>query len=158
MAHNYNLLHLHKYDFAAVMDATTDEAKAAAWAMDVGLLETKMLCPQCTQPMRLNVKAKNWHCCRKKAHQGGKEVQCSILVNSWFSKMKLDLSQALRLMFAWCMRAPHTQAAHMAKASEKTVSEWYASCRVLCSKELLEGEFKIGGDGHIVEIDETSLK
>ncbi|KAK1944858.1 hypothetical protein P3T76_003391 [Phytophthora citrophthora] len=143
MAHNYNLQHLHKYDFAAVMDATTTEEKAAAWAMDVGLLENKILCPQCALPMKLNIKARHWRCCHKKKHEDEKEVQRSILMNSWFSKMKLNLSQALRLMFAWCMRAPQTQATHMAKASEKTVSEWYASCRVLCSKELLGREFKV---------------
>ncbi|OWZ13401.1 hypothetical protein PHMEG_00013279 [Phytophthora megakarya] len=151
MAHNYNLLYLSKYDFAAVMEATSEGPKAAAWAMEVGLLEKQMLCPQCTQPMRLNPKAR--HAARRHI-----TTTKSILVNSWFSKMKLTLPQALRLMFAWCMRAPQPQAAHMANYSERTVSDWYAACRVLCSKELLGGEFKIGGDGHIVEIDETSLK
>ncbi|OWZ16133.1 hypothetical protein PHMEG_00010117 [Phytophthora megakarya] len=158
MAHNYNLLYPFKYDFAAVLEATSEGPKAAAWAMEVGLLEKQMLCPQCTQPMRLNPKARHWRCCRKKAHQDSKEVMRTILVNSWFSKMKLTLPQALRLMFARCMRAPQPQAAHMANVSERTVSDWYAACRVLCSKELLGDEFKIGGDGHIVEIDETSLK
>ncbi|OWY94922.1 hypothetical protein PHMEG_00035211 [Phytophthora megakarya] len=83
------------------MEATSEGPKAAAWAMEVGLLEKQMLCPQCTQPMRLNPKA--------------------ILVNSWFSKMKFTLPQALRLMFAWCMRAPQPQTAHMANVSERTV-------------------------------------
>ncbi|ETP39149.1 hypothetical protein F442_13374 [Phytophthora nicotianae P10297] len=140
------------------MEATTDESKAVVWAMEVGLLGRSMLCPQCAQPMRLNARNRYWRCCRKTRHADGKQEQFSIFVNSWFSKMKLELSQALRLMFAWCMRTPQPQAAHMAKVSENTASAWYAACRVLCSKELLSGEFKIGGEGHIVEIDETSLK
>eukprot|EP00644_Phytophthora_capsici_P017114 jgi/Phyca11/61705/gw1.48.362.1 len=140
------------------MEATTDEVKAAAWAMKVGLLENTMMCPECARPMRLNAQGRYWRCCRKTRHANAKQVQFSIFVNSWFSKMKLTLCQALRLMFAWCMRAPQPQAAHMAKVSENTASSWYADCRVLCSKELLNGEFKIGGEGHIVEIDETSLK
>eukprot|EP00644_Phytophthora_capsici_P013634 jgi/Phyca11/549627/estExt2_Genewise1Plus.C_PHYCAscaffold_330170 len=141
------------------MEATTDESKAVAWAMEVGLLERSMLCPQCAQPMRLNALKRYWRCCRKTRHADGKQEQLSIFVNSWFSKMKLALSQALRLMFAWCMRAPQPQAAHMAKVSENTVSAWNAACRVLCSKELLvQGKFAIGGEGYIVEIDETSLK
>eukprot|EP00644_Phytophthora_capsici_P012605 jgi/Phyca11/16909/fgenesh1_pg.PHYCAscaffold_23_\ len=140
------------------MEATTDEVKAAAWAMKVGLLENTMMCPECARPMRLNAQERYWRCCRKTRHANAKQVQFSIFVNSWFSKMKLTLCQALRLMFAWCMRAPQPQAAHMAKVSENTASSWYADCRVLCSKELLNGEFKIGGEGHIVEIDETSLK
>ncbi|KAG6576411.1 uncharacterized protein IUM83_08939 [Phytophthora cinnamomi] len=51
MAHNYNLQRLHLFDFGAVMEATTDEVKAATWAMEVGLLEKAMLCPQCAKPM-----------------------------------------------------------------------------------------------------------
>ncbi|ETO70930.1 hypothetical protein F444_12675 [Phytophthora nicotianae P1976] len=158
MAHNYNLQQLRHFDFSTVMEATTDESKAVVWAMEVGLLERSMLCPQCAQSMRLNARKRYWRCCRKTRHADGKQEQFSIFVNSWFSKMKLELSQALRLMFAWCMRTPQPQAAHMAKVSENTASAWYAACRVLCSKDLLSGEFKIGGEGHIVEIDETSLK
>ncbi|ETP36925.1 hypothetical protein F442_15225 [Phytophthora nicotianae P10297] len=143
MALNYNLQQLRHFDFSAVMEATTDESKAVAWAMEVGLLERSMLCPQCAQPMRLNAPKRYWRCCRKTRHADGKQEQFSIFVNSWFSKMKLELSQALRLMFAWCIRTPQPQAAHMAKVSENTASAWYAACRVLCSKELLSGEFKI---------------
>lgn len=58
MAHHYNLLHLHKFNFNAVMEATTDETKADTWAMDVGLLAKAMLRPQCTRPMRLNVQSR----------------------------------------------------------------------------------------------------
>ncbi|GMF35073.1 unnamed protein product [Phytophthora fragariaefolia] len=141
MAHHDKMLHLHKFDFNAVMEATTDEAKAAPWAMDVGHLEKAMLCPQCTRPMRLNVRSRHWRCRRKRSHEDSKEVQRSIWVNSWFSKM--NLPQAIRLIFEWCMRIPQNQAAHMAKVSENTASDWYAACRVLCSKELLEGEFKV---------------
>ncbi|ETL85869.1 hypothetical protein L917_14654, partial [Phytophthora nicotianae] len=49
MALNYNLQQLRHFDFSAVMEATTDESKAVAWAMEVGLLERSMLCPQCAQ-------------------------------------------------------------------------------------------------------------
>ncbi|KAG1703934.1 hypothetical protein DVH05_028551 [Phytophthora capsici] len=86
MAHNYNLQQLHRFDFSAVMEATTDESKAVAWAMEVGLLERSMLCPQCAQPMRLNALKRYWRCCRKTRHADGKQEQLSIFVNSWFSK------------------------------------------------------------------------
>ncbi|KAG6574350.1 NADPH-dependent diflavin oxidoreductase 1 [Phytophthora cinnamomi] len=149
MAHNYNLQRPHLFDFGAVMEATTDAVKAATWAMEVGLQEKAMLCPQCAQPMRLNARARYWQCCRKTRHPDGNQEQCSIFVNSWFSKMKLTLPKALRLMIEWCMRAPQSQAAHMAKVSQNTVSDWYAGCRVLCSKEPLNGEFKDDWEIHI---------
>ncbi|KAK1937743.1 hypothetical protein P3T76_009480 [Phytophthora citrophthora] len=127
MAYNYNLQRLHRFDFSAVMEATTKATKAAAWVMQLGLLEKSMFCPQCTQPMRLNAQQRYWRCCRKTRHTEGKQEQCSIFVSSWSSQMKLTLPQALRL-------------------------------RVLCSKEILKGEIKIGGDGHIVENNETRIK
>ncbi|KAI9985627.1 hypothetical protein PInf_005012 [Phytophthora infestans] len=130
MAHSYNLQQLHHFDFSAIMEATTDESKVVACAMKVGLLERSMLCPHCAQPMRLNARKRYWRCCRRTCHADGKQEQFSIF----------------------------PQAAHMARVSENTASAWYAACRVLCSKELLSGEFKITGEGHIVEIDETNLK
>ncbi|ETI36098.1 hypothetical protein PPTG_05332 [Phytophthora nicotianae INRA-310] len=56
------------------MEATTDESKAVAWAMEVGLLERSMLCPQCTQPMRLNARKRYWRCCRKTRHADGRAL------------------------------------------------------------------------------------
>ncbi|OWY98210.1 hypothetical protein PHMEG_00031076 [Phytophthora megakarya] len=49
------------------------------------------------------------------------------------------------------------QANELADVCERTVREWYAFCRATCSKELLKAEFKFGGEGHIVEIDENSF-
>lgn len=36
--------------------------------------------------------------------------------------------------------------------------EWYHYYRGVCSKELLSIPMQIGGEGHVVEIDKTSLK
>ncbi|ETP50883.1 hypothetical protein F442_03900, partial [Phytophthora nicotianae P10297] len=74
MAHNYNLQQLRHFDFSAVMEATTDESKAVAWAMEVGLLERSMLCPQCAQPMRLNARMRYWRSCRKTRHADGRAL------------------------------------------------------------------------------------
>ncbi|KAG3071582.1 hypothetical protein PC121_g9180 [Phytophthora cactorum] len=46
----------------------------------------------------------------------------------------------------------------MAEVSENTVSNWYAACHVLRSKKLLNSEFKIGGEGHIIEINKTKIE
>ncbi|KAE8908809.1 hypothetical protein PF002_g13577 [Phytophthora fragariae] len=36
--------------------------------------------------------------------------------------------------------------------------QWYTYCRDICSKEMLSILMEIGGEGHVVGIDETSLK
>ncbi|OWZ12416.1 hypothetical protein PHMEG_00014428 [Phytophthora megakarya] len=43
MVHNYNLQRPHLFDFSAIREATTGQIKAAAWVMEVGLLERIML-------------------------------------------------------------------------------------------------------------------
>ncbi|ETI56431.1 hypothetical protein F443_01015 [Phytophthora nicotianae P1569] len=34
MAHNYDLQQVHRFNFGVVMEATTDETKAVAWATE----------------------------------------------------------------------------------------------------------------------------
>ncbi|GMF25275.1 unnamed protein product [Phytophthora fragariaefolia] len=140
MASQYNLLHLHKFDFNTVMEATDVRNQGCrmgtwTWGSLRRPCSALIALAPCVSPCS--------HGTRKRSHEDGKEVQRTILVNAWFSKMKLTLPQAIRLIFAWCMRIPQTQAAPMAKVSGNTASNWYAVCRVLCSKELLEGEFKV---------------
>ncbi|KAE9039475.1 hypothetical protein PR003_g2173 [Phytophthora rubi] len=53
--------------------------------------------------------------------------------------------------------AASISAAEQASTSSRTAHEYFAYCRSTCSKELLKADFKIGGDGQVVEIDETSL-
>ncbi|KAE8888423.1 hypothetical protein PF005_g10522 [Phytophthora fragariae] len=53
------------------------------------------------------------------------------------------------------LRGCRHQAAELAGASERTAYEYFAYCRSTCLKELLRA--KIGGDGEVVEISDTSL-
>ncbi|ETP30175.1 hypothetical protein F442_20763 [Phytophthora nicotianae P10297] len=156
MAHNYNLLQLRHFDFSAVMEATTDESKAVARAMEVGLLERSMFCPQCAQPMPLNARKRYWRCCRKTRHADGKQEQFSIFVNSWFSKMKLELFPGV--VAAVCVvhaNTPAPSSAHGQRQREYGVSMVRCMPRPLLRRAF---EWRVQGEGHIVEIDETSLK
>ncbi|GAB9477918.1 hypothetical protein Gpo141_00015109, partial [Globisporangium polare] len=53
---------------------------------------------------------------------------------------------------------PSTTTRHFFTASPNTVANWFKRCRDICSAELLRVDLRIGGVGHVVEIDETSLK
>ncbi|ETI55501.1 hypothetical protein F443_01822 [Phytophthora nicotianae P1569] len=140
-----------------VMEVTCDEARCVDWCIQVGLIDKAKTCPACSLPMRLSLVRKRWRCCRRKQHAEGKEISLSMLTSSFFTEAKIKICTAVRLLAAWCMRLPQANAAELAGVSEDTVQYWYACCRSTCSKELLKSEFKIGGAGKIVEIDETSL-
>ncbi|ETO73679.1 hypothetical protein F444_10386 [Phytophthora nicotianae P1976] len=125
--------------------------------MEVGLLEKTMLCPQCTSP-----------CASPQKSATGAAVKISAMATGARAAQHLrellileDESHAFPsptsdVCVVYASVIP--QAAHMAEVSENTVSERYAAWQVLCSKELLNGDFKIGGEGNIAETNETSLK
>ncbi|KAG6579737.1 uncharacterized protein IUM83_19909 [Phytophthora cinnamomi] len=139
------------------MEVTCEETDCVEWCKEVGLIGKIKFCPLCSMPMRLSCERKRWRCCRRTQHATGKEVSLGMLTNSVFSETKLNLCNTVRLLLAWCMRLAHGQDRELADVSERTVHNWYAYCRSTCSKELLRTEFKIGGEGQVVEIDETSL-
>ncbi|ETP35698.1 hypothetical protein F442_16217 [Phytophthora nicotianae P10297] len=155
--YQYHLSDKTLFAVTKVMEVTCDEETCARWCMEVELIDKIKLCPQCNGPMKPSLKRLRWRCYRRINHKEGKEVTRSMLSSSFFSEAKVGLHRAVRLLLAWCMQLPHDQAGKLADVCARTVHTWYAFCRSTCSKELLKAEFKIGGDGHIVEIDETSL-
>ncbi|ETI37763.1 hypothetical protein F443_16371, partial [Phytophthora nicotianae P1569] len=134
--YQYHLSDKTLFAVTKVMEVTCDEETCARWCMEVELIDKIKLCPQCNGPMKPSPKRLRWRCYRRTNHKEGKEVTRSMLSSSFFSEAK---------------------AGKLADVCARTVHTWYAFCRSTCSKELLKAEFKIGGDGHIVEIDETSL-
>ncbi|KAG6587193.1 uncharacterized protein IUM83_02697 [Phytophthora cinnamomi] len=142
---------------AHVMKVMCDEETCVLWCMEVGLIDRSKLCPLCGADIKPSVARKRWRCSRRAGHQEGKEVSRGMLTSSFLNETKLKLHHAVRLLLAWCMRLSQVQASELADVCERTVRDWYAYCRSTCSKELLKAEFKIGGEGHIVEIDATSL-
>ncbi|ETL91566.1 hypothetical protein L917_09894 [Phytophthora nicotianae] len=112
--------------------------------MEVGLLEKTMLCPQCTSP-----------CASPQKSATGAAVKISAMATGARAAQHLrellvleDESHAFPsptsdVCVVYASVIP--QAAHMAEVSENTVSERYAA-------------WQIGGEGHIVETNETSLK
>ncbi|EGZ27725.1 hypothetical protein PHYSODRAFT_261596 [Phytophthora sojae] len=120
-----------------VLKVTSEQALCVEWCIVVGLIDREKCCPKCQLLMRRAPTRKRWRCCRRTQHADGKEASRGLLTDSFFNESKLQLCSTVRLLLGWAMRLPQEQAA-----------EW---------AELLRSEFKIGGDGMVVEIDETSL-
>ncbi|KAF4149088.1 putative ISXO2-like transposase domain-containing protein [Phytophthora infestans] len=139
--------------FDGVIDITSSASSTVAWAMSVHLLAPSLLCPKCTTSMRLDVGHERWRCSRAACR-----TERSIRTNSFFSKSKLPLRKLVRLLCHWCARTPVTAAAVMVGVNAQAAMQWYTYCRDICSQEMMSIPMEIGGEGHVVEIDETSLK
>lgn len=145
------------FSFANIVRVSYDEDLCLRWCMDVGLLERTLLCPACHEPMRLYLGSKRWRCTKRKVHDDRKQRELTVYANSFFYNMKLTAGEAVRLLYAWSMRFSQAKAGEMAGVGPSAVSDWYKYCRSVCSQELVSRSCQIGGEGHVVEIDETSL-
>ena len=134
---HYNQTKSDDYSFTRVMEVTRNEDACVEWCMSVGLLESSMLCSKCSNQMTVYVHSKRWRCCRRSQHEDGKDVQRSILSNSFFQDARIPLCKLVRLMYAWCCRHPHKVAEDMADTTSPTVSDWYSFCRDVSSTALL---------------------
>ncbi|ETO99931.1 hypothetical protein F441_22643, partial [Phytophthora nicotianae CJ01A1] len=139
--------------FDGLMDATSSTSYTLAWCMSVHLLPTSLLCPKCVKDMRLDVKNERWRCSRSSCR-----TERSVRTGSFFAKSKLRLRKLVRLICHWAARTAVTKVAEIVGVNEQATMQWYTYCRDVCSKEMLSIPTQIGGEGHVVEIDETSLK
>ena len=82
----------------------------------------------------------------------------SIRQNSWFSKSKLSLIIILKLTYFWIYKLPSTYVKReLQLGSDHTLVDWKNFCREVCVEILEKNSEKIGGEGKIVEIDESKF-
>lgn len=85
-------------------------------------------------------------------------MERSIRAGSFFARSKLPISSLVRVMYFWSAQYLWKRAVEDLRLDAKTVVDWYSFCRDIASYEMLTTEMVVGGPGHVVEIDETSLK
>lgn len=84
----------------------------------------------------------------------------SVMIDSYFRNTNVNIRSILLLLFLWATDTPVRIVPHMFRISKKTVMQWYQYFRDICSQQLItihEGEFRLGGDNHILQIDESLL-
>ncbi|POM62501.1 hypothetical protein PHPALM_28337 [Phytophthora palmivora] len=84
-------------------------------------------------------------------------IRRSVYMQIRFHGHEVKLGEAVRLHYAWSMRLSLTKASEIAGVHPGIVSGRFAYCRPVCSPVLVSTHCQIGGEGHTVEIDETSL-
>ena len=77
---------------------------------------------------------------------------------SFFSRSKLTLQKWLILLYWWVRKYPVTDAAEEAKVEHNTAIAVYQWLREVCSTKLLQTRIQLGGNGVIVQIDESLFR
>jgi transposase-like protein len=129
-----------------------DDASCTKYLLDKGVFYTSLPCPFCSKPMSRNLERMTFRCNR---NCGRREM--SIRKHTFFYGSMLSNMDIMRLGHLWLSGVSTTSAILLTGHSSKTVTTFYNHFRVLVSSSLSEEDQIIGGDGVIVEIDETKL-
>lgn len=110
--------------------------------------------------------AGRWRCKKRSNHRGQIEVELAAADNTWFSGTRLSIEKAMLLTYCWSKGFNYEQAIDEChfneeqRISSETVADWYSYCRevsMIALDSLFKTTGRIGGEGHIVEIDETKI-
>ncbi len=136
-----------------------DKIKLIDWLKNKGLLASSMDCQKCNNGTAMVF--------TERTEQGGSKdgytwrcTHChtmkTIRAGSFFAKSKLPLNKWVFLLYLWSMDVGVCTAALQAEVSEVTAVDVYQFCRDVCSTRLLsDGPTMLGGNGVVVQIDES---
>ena len=83
----------------------------------------------------------------------------SLKKGSFFENSKLEFKTILFLIYCWIYQLPtkFIIASRLGVSCDKTIVDWKNFCRDVCVEILISDNKKIGGRGHVVEIDESKF-
>jgi transposase-like protein len=137
--------------------ALKDPARLIEWCMNVGVLSSTYVCPQCGKNMKLSKTDKlsdkyTWRC-RRDDH----DLRRSVRKGTWFEECRLSMYQILIITYYWVIGRPAKHIALDRNISPTTVGEWKNFCRDVCVWICARENEMIGGEGVIVEIEESEF-
>jgi hypothetical protein len=150
-----------KFELAQLMG---DEENCIQLLFDEGLLNTRMLCSECDVPMqlrpRLGSKYPHFECA-----MGHERIRISCSSGTWFENSKVSPVQILLLMHCFASNNSYKQtvietSVEDTRLSKVTIDDWFSYCREVCTVSMNEKyrkRGKIGGPGHIIEVDECKI-
>lgn len=150
-------------------DIIADKEACINWCRRKHLLPSAMNCPSCGFRMLYDVNrgaAVRFRCRRKAAHRPAKDIDVAAANNTWFSGTHLPIGKVLLITYCWSQKDSYDRALHECRldqneiCSRETVADWYSYCRETAAASILDLHQRvgrIGGPGHVVEIDETKI-
>lgn len=133
--------------------ATTSEIEAIRYLQTCGILRTAWECMrQCGTAISI-VQVKEGHYFRCPVCWERK----SIRTGTWLAKSRLGFVQVLDFLYYWASDSTHRVIRRETGiGSSATTTDWARYCREVCMNALCnDQDTVIGGEGHIVEIDES---
>ena len=137
------------YDVAKLF---LDELECRRFLVAYGIFYNERICESCENPMMLNIERNCFRCNRRDCN---KEI--SLRKGSFFYGSALACTKILYLGYQWLHKTPTVEIVRMTGHSSRTVCNFQKHFRNLVASDLSESSTLIGGEGIIVEIDESKL-
>lgn len=135
-----------------------NEQDAVRWAMRMGLIRRANVCPKCTQQMHLQATSRSveglfWRCSRNTC---GKP-RTSVRTGSLFMLSHETISKNIKFIYEWARGQSCESICFELGLSSPTIVSWTQACRDAIAHYYfsMRRDYKIGGPGKTVEIDET---
>ncbi|XP_054157191.1 uncharacterized protein LOC128955542 [Oppia nitens] len=133
------------------------------WCITMGLLLATKKCPICDNEMKIIVKQLSYRCHQK--HGQPHDYRLSALNNTWFSGSKFSIENIIILTYLFSVGTTKyedikRETSDLTKTtSHNTISDWLNFCRevVFDWVEKYQSVDLLGGEGVVVEIDETKV-
>ena len=93
--------------------------------------------------------------CRRRINSKRHKVEMSIRAGSWFAHSKMTMEEFLKYTYWWCHDLNQAQIRHGLGLVTHTGFDWDSFCREVCEITLMEESESIGGEGKVVQIDES---
>ena len=138
-----------------------DKEVLMEWLIEEGLLAKSELCPQCNKEMKLvtcndRSDGLKWEC---RIQTSGKrhKTETSIRKGSWFSQSNMTLEEILKFTYWLCQDLEQSQITHELGLVRGAGVDWDSFCREVCEITMFDSSQKLGGEGKIVQIDESKF-
>jgi transposase-like protein len=102
--------------------------------------------------MTPNISRHTFRCPSKRCHK-----ERTIRTGSFFEKSKLSCRQILLLAYWWLLKVPQRSIETITSCDSKSVQAFHEHFRQLVGSALREEDCIVGGDGIIVEVDESKF-
>ena len=119
-------------------------------------------CPLCGKPAILDFNLKLWRCQKKSAKGKKKNIKCnfqeSVFKNTFFDKARLDIETILLFVNTYVRECfSYVFVRSELKIDDGTICDRVSFCREVLIEWSLKRAGQIGGEGKIIEIDESKF-
>lgn len=128
------------------------EYDCLVYLLQKGVFDQPQICGSCNTEMRLLIDQQKWRCTKWKCN-----TKRSLRANSFFAKYHLTCRDILNIGRKWLNKEPTTSIIRSTGCASDTICYYLKCFRELIADSLDHEDYIIGGEGIIVEIDETKI-